>query len=261
MNFKNKVILITGAASGIGREIAIQFAKLSANLSLLDIDLENLKSVTEECRNLSESKVFTLVADLGKSDNVKTVVDLIKQEFGKIDVLVNNAGIARIGDIKCADLLKDVDNVLNINLISGITLTHYAAEALIESKGCIINIASIMAAKAGIGSLAYNVSKAAVLQFTKCVALELADSGVRVNCISPGSVKTNVLNNVLPPSEDFNKFWDDLIEDHPMRQLTTTEDIAHMAVFLASDKAKSITGCNYTVDSGKTLIKFASHFP
>ncbi|CAG9572892.1 unnamed protein product [Danaus chrysippus] len=261
MSFKNKVILITGAASGIGREIAIQFAKLSANLSLLDISSENLKRVAEECRNLSESKVFTLVADLRKSDNVKTVVDLTKGEFGKIDVLVNSAGIARVGDIKCVDLLEDVDNVLNINVISGIALTHYAAEALIESKGCIINIASIMATEVSRGLLAYNVSKAAVLQFTKCVALELADKGVRVNCISPGSVKTNVLNNVLPPSEDVNKFWDDLIEDHPLRKLTTTDDIAHMAVFLASDKAKSITGCNYIVDSGKTLTKFASRFP
>ncbi|CAG9572894.1 unnamed protein product [Danaus chrysippus] len=260
MSFKNKVIVISGAASGIGREIAIKFAKLSANLSLLDINLENLKSVAKECRELSESKVFTLVADLGKSDNVKTVVDLIKQEFGKIDVLVNSAGIARAGDIKCANLLEDVDNVFNINLISGVTLTHYAAEALIESKGCIINIASIMAVKACKGSLAYNVSKAAVLQFTKCVALELADKGVRVNCISPGSVKTNVLNNVLPPSVDIKKFWDDMIEDHPLQQLTTTDDIAHMAVYLASDKAKSITGCDYIVDSGKTLTKFGHEY-
>ncbi|CAG9572903.1 unnamed protein product [Danaus chrysippus] len=259
MDFTGKVVLITGAGSGIGKEIAIHFAKLSANLVLISSNVDKLTKVSEECKHLSNSRVLILPCNLRQIHTIKDVISNAKKEFGRIDVVVNCAGIAAIDGITSVDVLDKVDDVLKVNFEAAVAITHSAVDTLIESRGCIINIGSIMGTMVGKYSIAYNVSKAVLLQFTKCIALELADNGVRVNCISPGSVKTNIISDFIP-SEQQENFWDSLIDDYPLKHLPTTDDIANMTTFLASHKAKSITGCDIIVDGGKTLTKFLHQY-
>ncbi|XP_034837550.1 uncharacterized protein [Maniola hyperantus] len=253
MSFINKVVIITGAGSGIGKANAIQFAKLSATLSLVDINADNLHKVAEECRNLSEVKVLEVVADLSKDVDVKQAVDNTIKEFGQIDVLVNCAGIFGDKGILDSDLLSVLDKVMSVNLRSTIAMIHYAAPALIESKGCVINTASVMARMVCKGAIPYNLSKAAVIYFTKHVAMDLADKGVRVNSISPGPVETNILLNSGKSQEENDGVFALYAKSVPLQHNIDANEIAEMAVYLASDKAKSITGSDFLIDSGLAL--------
>nr|XP_032524605.1 3-oxoacyl-[acyl-carrier-protein] reductase FabG-like [Danaus plexippus plexippus] len=255
MTIKNKVVLITGAGSGIGLGIAIRFAKSCAKLSLIDINSDKLDNVALKCEYESKERVLKIVTDISVRDNIKNVVNTTLREYGRIDVVVNCAGTSGNGFITSEELLNDLDIVLNINLTSVIALTHYAANALIESKGCVINIASMLAYFVGKGAIPYIVAKAGVLHFTKCAALELAEKGVRVNSISPGPVKTNILLNIIQNQEKSDEFWDNLGKQTPLGRLVKAEEIAELAVYLASNKAMSITGSDFLIDAGSTLSK------
>ncbi|OWR47410.1 3-oxoacyl [Danaus plexippus plexippus] len=226
MNFSKKVILITGAASGIGKAIALSFAKLSARLSLIDINFENLNKVAEDCEILNENKVFKVATNVSDTNNVKEAVTATVQEFDRLDVVINCAGICDMNGITGENLIENLGKVLNINLISHIAATHYAADELIKSKGCVVNISSIFGTTATKNGIPYAVSKAGMVHFTKCAALELAEKGVR-----------------------------NFEENTPLKHLAEAQDIAEMAVFLASDKAKHVTGIDVIIDSGITLRK------
>nr|XP_032524606.1 3-oxoacyl-[acyl-carrier-protein] reductase FabG-like [Danaus plexippus plexippus] len=255
MNFSKKVILITGAASGIGKAIALSFAKLSARLSLIDINFENLNKVAEECEILNENKVFKVATNVSDTNNVKEAVTSTIQEFDRLDVVINCAGICDMNGITGENLIENLGKVLNINLISHIAATHYAADELIKSKGCVVNISSIFGTTATKNGIPYAVSKAGMVHFTKCAALELAEKGVRVNSISPGPIRTNLLDNDFKNKDEINTFFQNFEENTPLKHLAEAQDIAEMAVFLASDKAKHITGIDVIIDSGITLRK------
>ncbi|XP_023950771.2 uncharacterized oxidoreductase TM_0325-like [Bicyclus anynana] len=250
MSFENKVVLITGAGSGIGKGIALNFAKLSAKLSLLDINHENLKNTTKSCKELSKTKAVNFVLDMTNDANVKEAIEKTIEEFGKIDIVVNCAGVLSIGGIIEESFIQDFDKVMNVNLRSYAVMTHYAVPALIKSKGCIINIASICATLVDKKVIPYNTSKAAVVQFTRNVALELAELGVRVNSISPGLVKSSLLeSNASQEAIDRIK-----TKKAPLKHVLEADEIADMVAYLASDKALSITGADFVVDSGYTLL-------
>ncbi|XP_045781002.1 short-chain dehydrogenase reductase 2a-like isoform X2 [Maniola jurtina] len=258
MSFINKVVIITGAGSGIGKASAIKFAKLSATLSLIDINEDNLNKVTEECRNLSEAKVLEVVADISKDVDVKRSVENTIEEFGRIDVLVNCAGIFGDKGILDSDLLSVIDKVMSVNLRATIAMIHYAAPALIESKGCVINTASVMAKLVCKGAIPYNLSKAAVVYFTKHVAMDLADKGVRVNSISPGPVETNIALHAGISQEVNDAVFASYAKFVPLQHNIEATEVAEMAVYLASDKARSITGSDFVIDSGLALSGLAS---
>lgn len=250
MQFENKVVLVTGSGSGIGEATVIHFAKEGAEVAILDYNEANAQKVAEKCKAFGK-RVLVIKADVSKDEEAKAAIKQIFEEFGRLDVLVNNAGIAREGKLLDNTLMNTFDEVLKTNLRGVVLMTSLATPHLIASKGCIVNTSSIASKnpKSGRDYPSYGVSKAGVDYFTRVAALELAASGVRVNSVNPGPVYTNMnINNNL--DFDIEKFG----EFTALKRCSAAEEIAELIVFLASDKAKSVTGSLYEIDNGMNLL-------
>jgi NAD(P)-dependent dehydrogenase (short-subunit alcohol dehydrogenase family) len=172
------------------------------------------------------------------------------QQFGQIDVLVNAAGIVSSGNVETTSL-DDWDKMMNINLRSVFALTQKCIPSLKESKGNIVNVSSVTGTRAFPGVLAYCVSKAGIDQFTRCTALELASSGVRVNAVNPGVVVTNLHKRGGMTDEDYSAFLEHAKETHPLGRPGEPEEVAELIYFLSSDKAGWITGETFAIDGGR----------
>ncbi|KAG6448420.1 hypothetical protein O3G_MSEX005493 [Manduca sexta] len=247
MSFSDKVVLVTGGSSGIGAATAIAFAKEGAKVAIVGRNEEKLAATAAACGD----NALVLRADI--SDE-KQAVDLVKRTidtFGKLDILVNNAGISRQASLLQGNILQVYDEVMNTNLRAVFHLTSLAAPHLIKTKGSVVNISSVggTAAPTVPMFMTYSVSKAGLNHFTKAAAAELAPHGVRVNAISPGPVKTDIIEN-----SGFPVTWDRFREMTALNRVAEPEEIADLVMFLASDKARSITGSNYFSDNG-ILIK------
>ncbi|KPJ12938.1 3-oxoacyl-[acyl-carrier-protein] reductase FabG [Papilio machaon] len=251
MSFNNKVVIVTGSSSGIGAAAAIAFAKEGANVVVVGRNEEKMKNVSNKCESFGK-KALVVKADVSNDADAKRIVNETLNKFGKLDILVNNAGIAEHSELTSKDFMKSFDRVMNINLRAAVYLTHLATPHLIKTKGNIINISSV-AGTVNSGSstlIAYCTSKAALNHFSRGVALKLAEHGVRVNIISPGPVRTDILDNLSIPN--FN--WDTFNETTPLKRYSEPEEIADLILFLASDKARGITGSEFVSDNG-ILIK------
>lgn len=250
MSLENKVALVTGASSGIGAAIAVQFTKEGAKVVIVGRNENKLKEVSEACEKAG-SKPLIIVADISKDENVKRVVNTTISHFGKLDVLVNNAGIGMSADIMAEHAIQVYDQTMATNLRSPIYLTNVAAPHLVESKGNIINISSV----AGLGvmstsSFAYCTSKAALDHFTRCAALTFASKGVRCNSVNPGPVKTDILENGGLSEAHQQAIWDNFKASTALDRISDPEEVADLVVFLASEKAKGITGATFVIDNG-----------
>ena len=204
MNFAGKVVIITGGSSGIGSATAIKFAKLGASLSITGRKLENLNDVAMECAKVGQ-KPHVIQADLTKEADTVRILDETIKKYGKLDVLVNNAGIIETGTIETTSL-EQFDRVMNTNIRSVYHLTMLAVPHLIKTEGNIVNVSSVNGIRSFPGVLAYNISKMSVDQFTKCVALELAAKKVRCNCVNPGVTITNLHKRGGMDDEMYKKF-------------------------------------------------------
>lgn len=182
MNFAGKVVLVTGASSGIGARTAQKFAQLGACLSLTGRKLENLEKVASECEG---QKHFVVAGNITSEVDTKRILDETIKKYGRLDILVNNAGIIETGTIENTSM-EQYDRVMNTNIRAIYYLTMLAVPHLIKTEGSIVNVSSVNGIRSFPGVLAYNLSKAAVDQFTRCVALELAPKKVRVNSVNPG---------------------------------------------------------------------------
>lgn len=194
MDFTGKVVLITGASSGIGEGTAKYFAKYGATLVLTGRNEDNLNKVGVACEALSKQKPLLLVADVTKVEDNKRVVQEITSKLGRLDVLINNAGIIASGSIENTSL-EQYDEVMNTNVRAVYHLTMLAVPLLIECKGNIVNVSSVAGNRSFPGILAYGISKAAIDQFTRCVALELAAKQVRCNAVNPGEYRKSSENH------------------------------------------------------------------
>lgn len=252
MDFAEKVVLITGASSGIGAATAIYFSKQSAKLVLVGRKESNLKRIALYCEKSKGIKPLPIVADVTEDADVQRIIDETIEHFGKIDVLINNAGIIGMGGIKNTSM-ESYDKVMSTNLRSVFHLTMVATRHLIESKGCIVNTSCIAGIKPSTMTLSYSMSKAALDHFTKCTALELAPDGVRVNSINPGFVKTNLLKDIGLSEDQLELFVKNVVGNTPLKKAVEGDEVAALIAFLASDKAKSITGSCYIVDGGSLL--------
>jgi len=184
MPFITKSVIITGATSGIGQATALRLAKLGANLTLVGRNTDKLKAVAANCAEVGKTPL-TLEVELTNESQAGSVITETVQKYGKLDVLVNSAGIIETGSIENTSL-SQLDRMLDINLRSVYNLTMQAVPHLIQTKGNIVNVSSVAGSRSFPNVLAYCVSKAAVDQLTRCTALELAPNGVRVNSVNPG---------------------------------------------------------------------------
>uniref|UniRef100_D3TP78 Reductases n=1 Tax=Glossina morsitans morsitans TaxID=37546 RepID=D3TP78_GLOMM len=250
MNFAGKVVLITGASSGIGAAAAVKFAKLGATLALNGRNVENLKEVAEQCAAVSKCTPHLAVGDISKEADTKKVWEETFGAYKKLDVLVNNAGIIETGTIENTSL-EQYDRVMNINLRAMYHLTMLAVPELIKSKGNMVNVSSVNGIRSFPGVLAYNISKMGVDQFTRCVALELAAKGVRANCVNPGVTITNLHKRGGMNAEAYAKFLEHSKTTHAMGRPGQADEVADAITFLASDLASFTTGVSLAVDGGR----------
>ncbi|XP_047511679.1 cyclohexanol dehydrogenase-like [Pieris napi] len=250
MSFKNKVVIVTGASSGIGAATALKFSKEGAAVVMVARDEAKLKAVKKKC-DAEGWPAFIIKADLSEEEEVESVIEKTVNEFGKIDILINNAGILRCGSIVDGSILETYDEVMNTNIRGVVLLTTYAMPHLIKSSGNIVNISTIGGERVICSEYnAYCVSKAALTHFTRAAAMELREHGVRVSTVSPGIVRTDLLKNAGINDDNDDNF----IFKTVMNKWTEPEEIAELILFVASDKAKSITGSNFVSDNGNLLI-------
>lgn len=243
----NKVAVITGSSKGIGKAIALTFAKHGAHVVVTGTNKENIKNVTAQINSTDAPRAIGKVLDVTNSEQVKNTIDETITEFDKIDILVNNAGIYK-SHLIINFPLKDWQEIFRVNMEGTFLCSQAAAKAMINQKnsGCIINISSCGAKKADLEDSAYSASKAAVICFTRTLALELGHYNIRANCILPGPTLTDMLQDLFIKVPGKKR---DIISKTALGYLPNLEDQANAALFLASDMAKCITG-EYLIVSG-----------
>jgi len=250
--------LITGASRGIGRAIALAFAREGANLALLATKREALDELIQNTE-LKTANCMLLQVDVRDRQACFKAVTEIEQELGGIDVLVNNAGIHRSGAF-LDHSPDDFQALLDVNLFGVVHLMQAVLPGMKDrAKGSIINMASTAGKWGSRNQSAYNVSKHALVGLTRCVALEVAASGVRVNAICPGFVQTDMVEDLKRgyaqvAGVDIEGIIQATLSRIPIGRILDPEEIAHMAVLLASDESKAITGQSILVDGGMLLV-------
>jgi len=239
MKLENKVAVVTGSSSGIGRAIAEKFISEGASVIFSDIKEFDVSQFGE--------KAYFKKCDVSQSEDVNSLIDFCVEKFGKIDVMVNNAGIGTMGDI-LSSTDEDWKKTIDINL-SGVFYGARAASRKMKEKGVkgsIINMSSILGSVGFRSTIAYCTAKGGVNQITKAGSLDLAPFGIRINSIAPGFIKTSMTKGL----QDDEKYLNFINGMTPLGYMGEAEDIANAAVYLASDDSKYVTGSVLYVDGG-----------
>ena len=247
---ENKVAVITGAASGIGLGTAVRFAGEGAAVVLGDLNEEGGQSAVRQCKENAGRAVFQR-CDVAADSDIKALVDRAVKEFGKLDIIFNNAGLGgAVGTIE-EITVENWDRTMAILLRAVFLGMKYAVPEMRKSGGgSIISTASIAGLGGGRGPHAYSAAKAAVINLTRSVALEVGKDRIRVNCICPGGINTPLLYNRLPGGQETTAQF--LSQIQPIPRAGLPDDIANMALFLASDESEWVTGTAMVVDGGLT---------
>ena len=250
-NANNRVVMITGATSGIGRAVARRFAGEAAWIIACGRDRTALAEIEQEISGLG-GKMVAAPVDVTDDVQLKSAFEEAINETGRLDVLVNAAGHISSGSIEDTSLAA-WDAMMGVNLRSVFYLMQLASPHLIRTSGSIVNISSVTGLRSFPGVLAYCVSKAGVDQLTRCAALELAAKGVRVNAVNPGVVVTEIHKRGGMSEEAYEQFLERSKTTHPLGRVGEASEIAELVFFLASDKATWITGGTYQIDGGRAL--------
>jgi NAD(P)-dependent dehydrogenase (short-subunit alcohol dehydrogenase family) len=247
-----RVIMITGATSGIGRATVRRFAQASAKVICIGRDRLALSDVGNEINALSGHAVILEVDVTDDDDKIKHAFDEAVATAGRLDVLVNAAGHISTGTVEDTSLAA-WDAMMNVNLRSVFRLMQLAAPHLELTRGNIVNVSSVTGLRSFPGVLAYCVSKAGLDQLTRCSALELAPKGVRVNAVNPGVVVTEIHKRGGMSEADYEKFLERSKSTHPLGRVGQPSEIADLIFYLASESASWITGATYQIDGGRAL--------
>lgn len=250
MRLKDKVALITGAASGIGRATAELFGREGAKVMCADIDGEGAERVARQIGD-SRGDAASLQADVSQAADAERMVQQTVKRWGQLDVLVNNAGIAFV--LPLTQVPEDQwDELMNVNLKGVYLGCKYAIPQMVgQGKGAIVNTASITGLRGFATWTTYSASKGGVVQLTKALAMELARMNVRANCVCPGIIDTAMLDQaVVVQGVDKAELVATLGQGHPMGRIGRPEEVAAVILFLASDEASFITGVALPVDGG-----------
>jgi meso-butanediol dehydrogenase / (S,S)-butanediol dehydrogenase / diacetyl reductase len=250
LRLQNKIALITGAGTGIGRACALAFAREGARVALVGRRKARLDHVTKECGN----GALPIAADVSNREEIERIIEKTVSHFGRVDVLVNNAGILVQGTAETLSE-EDWDRMFNTN-VRGVWLLSRAALASMRKAGggSIINISSVLGLVGARKRAGYAATKGAVTLLTKCMAIDHAADKIRVNCICPAFVETELTEAVMSEAKDPEKARQERVAMHPIGRLGMPEDIAGMAVYLASDESSWVTGAALTVDGGFTAV-------
>ncbi len=249
------IALVTGAGSGIGRSIAEALGESGYHVAVSSRRLDDARRTTDAIRGAGgAAESFEL--DVGDRRRVKHSIDLIYDHFGRIDVLVNNAGIQTMGSLlELSD--EEWDEVLGVNLTGTFLCCRSVAPRMVANKGgCIINIASVLGKAPRPDRSHYCASKAGVIAFSRAIALELAPFGIRVNSVCPGTVPSKLLDKVIDwsadrESKDRETVSREFAQGSPLRRMLAPSEIAQVVLFLASPAASAITGQSINVDGGQ----------
>jgi NAD(P)-dependent dehydrogenase (short-subunit alcohol dehydrogenase family) len=244
-----KVTLVTGAASGIGRATAMLFARRGMAVSLVDLDEGGGHAVEEAIRHAG-GRARVIAADVSSADDCRSVVEVTIEVFGRLDVLVNNAGIIRRATV-LDTTEEEWDRVMAVNVKSIFLLSKYAVPAIAGGGGgAIINVSSGWGLKGGPRAAAYCASKGAVVQLTRAMAIDHAAQNIRVNCICPGDTDTAMLRHEARQLGEPEDRFLAVAAARPLGRIGRPEDIADAAWFLASDESAFVTGTTLVVDGG-----------
>lgn len=255
MRLLNQAVIITGAASGIGRASALLFAREGARLTLADIDKEGLEETASAIR-ATGGQVLTVPADVRSEEAINRLVSAAVERYGRLDVMFNCAGVVLVGNAENT-AEADWNFVQDVNLKSVFLGSKRAiAEFRRQGGGVILNMASMSGLIANANYAAYNAAKAGVINLTRNLALDYAAHNIRVNCICPGSIDTPMLRkqiNTSPDGPEREARVRNINAAIPMGRMGTAEEVASVALFLASDESAYCTGGAFVVDGGYTI--------
>jgi NAD(P)-dependent dehydrogenase (short-subunit alcohol dehydrogenase family) len=242
--------LVTGGGNGLGRAIALRLAASGAQVAVAGRRREPLERTARE--EAGGGRVTAIPADVTRDEDRVRLVEETLRRAGRLDILVNAAGILEAGSVETTTLAA-WDRTLDVNLRSLFALTALAVPHIVAARGSILNLSSVAGLRPYPGVLAYCVSKAAVDQLTRCLALELAPRGVRVNALNPGVVVTNLHRAGGMSEADYAAFLERGRSTHPLGRVGQPDDVADFALFLVSDRAGWVTGGTFSVDGGRAL--------
>lgn len=246
---QDKVVIVTGASSGIGRSTALLFAKNGASVVAVGRNEKELHALSKEAGK--DAVVRPQLADVMELSQLDRVVTETVDHFKRIDVLVNSAGIIKNGNIENTTL-DDWDKMMHLNVRSVFLLIQKCVPFLEETRGNVVNVSSVTGTRAFPNVLSYCVSKAAVDQLTRCTALELAPKRIRVNAVNPGVVITNLHKRGGMEEAAYETFLENAKNTHPIGRPGNPDEVSELIYYLASDKASWITGVTYAIDGGRS---------
>ena len=255
MRLENKIAIVTGAAQGIGRGIAIEFAKEGADLMLMDLNGDRLAQTAKEIEALGR-KVATCVGNVADEETVVACVNKTVEAFGRIDIMMHAAGILFSGSIIDLDI-KNWQRVVDVNLLSSFLFCKYVGKQMVEQKSGAMILIDSCASKTGEAfNAVYCASKAGVRLLGQSFALEVAADGVRVNTIAPGTINTEMIDKCLHERAPmfgltYEEYLDQFNAETPLKRMGEPEEIGKLCVFLASDDASFITGSSYNISGGR----------
>jgi 3-oxoacyl-[acyl-carrier protein] reductase len=246
INFQGKIAIVTGSTRGIGRAIAETLAKNDCSVVISSRNNEAVQSTVNELKSLGY-QVSGYAADISNIDEAKALVNFAVEKYGKVDILINNAGITKDG-LLMRMKVEDWDEVLHVNLTGIFNMCQAILRPMMKNRyGRIINISSIVGQMGNAGQINYSAAKAGILGFTKSLAREISSRGITVNAIAPGYIETDMTQAMSETAKET------LTLQIPLGRIGSGEDVAHLSAFLASDLASYITGQVVNVDGGLVM--------